>query len=70
MQALSQDGQSLRYVLALGLRTLTLQTGDSYRHDIGLSSDELAVLIGSKAVQELHHQDIKIIRQKSSALKK
>ncbi|EJP50130.1 hypothetical protein ACINNAV18_3236 [Acinetobacter baumannii Naval-18] len=59
MQALSQDGQSLRYVLALGLRTLTLQTGDSYRHDIGLSSDELAVLIGSKAVQELHHQDIK-----------
>ncbi|MDW5429159.1 DEAD/DEAH box helicase family protein, partial [Acinetobacter baumannii] len=38
MQALSQDGQSLRYVLALGLRTLTLQTGDSYRHDIGLSS--------------------------------
>ncbi|MCO8055119.1 type I-F CRISPR-associated helicase Cas3f [Acinetobacter towneri] len=55
MQALSQDGQSLRYVLALGLRTLTLQTGDSYRKDIGLSNDELAVLIGSKAVQELHN---------------
>ena len=54
MQALSKDGQSLRYVLALGLRTLTLQTGDSYREDIGLSNDELAVLIGSKAVQELH----------------
>ncbi len=44
------------YVLALGLRTLTLQTGDSYRKDIGLSNDELAVLIGSKAVQELHHK--------------
>ncbi|WP_168408262.1 type I-F CRISPR-associated helicase Cas3f [Acinetobacter indicus] len=56
MQALSKDGQSLRYVLALGLRTLTLQTGDSYRKDIGLSNDELAVLIGSKAVQELHQQ--------------
>ncbi|MEN3980086.1 type I-F CRISPR-associated helicase Cas3f [Acinetobacter sp. CWB-B33] len=56
MQALSKD-QSLRYVLALGLRTLTLQTGDSYRHDIGLSNDELAVLIGSKAVQELHHKN-------------
>jgi len=55
MQALSKDGQSLRYVLALGLRTLTLQTGDSYRQDIGLSNDELAVLIGSKAVQELHN---------------
>ncbi|ESK57654.1 type I-F CRISPR-associated helicase Cas3f [Acinetobacter tjernbergiae] len=58
MQALSKDGQSLRYILALGLRTLTLQTGDSYRHDIGLSNDELAVLIGSKVVQELHHRSI------------
>lgn len=56
MQVLSKDGQSLRYVLALGLRTLTLQTGDSYRKDIGLNNDELAVLIGSKAVQELHQQ--------------
>lgn len=54
MQALSLDAQSLRYVLALGLRTLTLQTGDSYTQDIGLASDELAVLIGSKAVLELH----------------
>ncbi|MBJ8423854.1 type I-F CRISPR-associated helicase Cas3 [Acinetobacter bereziniae] len=59
MQALSKDGKSLRYILALGLRTLTLQTGDSYRHDIGLNHDELAVLIGSKAVQELHHQNKK-----------
>lgn len=56
IQALSKD-QSLRYVLALGLRTLTLQTGDSYRNDIGLGNDELAVLIGSKAVQELHHKN-------------
>lgn len=57
MQALSRDAQSLRYILALGLRTLTLQTGDSYRKDIGLNNDELAVLIGSKAVQELHHKN-------------
>lgn len=33
MQALSDDGQSLRFILALGLRTLTLQTGDEYRVD-------------------------------------
>ena len=57
MQALSPNADSLRYILALGLRTLTLQTGDSYRNDIGLGNDELAVLIGSKAVQELHHQN-------------
>ncbi len=56
MQALSKDGASLRYILALGLRTLTLQTGDEYRERIGLSNDELAVLIGSRAVMELHAQ--------------
>ncbi|MCG8336487.1 MAG: type I-F CRISPR-associated helicase Cas3f, partial [Proteobacteria bacterium] len=56
MRALSEDGQSLRYVLALGLRTLTLQTGDEYRERIGLDDTELAVLIGSKAVIDLHKQ--------------
>lgn len=55
MQALSPEGNGLRYVLALGLRTLTLQTGHEYRERIGLSGDELAVLIGSKAVSELHN---------------
>jgi len=56
MQALSTDGDTLRYVLALGLRTLTLQTGDEYRERIGLDDGELAVLIGSKAIMELHNQ--------------
>ena len=56
MRALSPGASSLRYVLALGLRTLTLQTGDEYRERIGLDNSELAVLIGSKAVMELHQQ--------------
>ncbi|MCP3703470.1 MAG: type I-F CRISPR-associated helicase Cas3, partial [Alteromonas sp.] len=56
MQALSDDGDSLRFVLALGLRTLTLQTGDEYRKRVGLDETELAVLIGSRAVMELHQQ--------------
>jgi CRISPR-associated endonuclease/helicase Cas3 len=56
MRALSSDGDSLRYILALGLRTLTLQTGDEYRDRIGLDDSELAVLIGSKAIMELHNQ--------------
>jgi len=55
MQAVSDDKKSIRYILALGLRTLTLQTGDEYREKIGLSSKELAVLIGSKAVLNLHN---------------
>jgi CRISPR-associated endonuclease/helicase Cas3 len=56
MRALSADGESLRFILALGLRTLTLQTGDEYRDRIGLKSDELAVLIGSSAIKELHEK--------------
>ncbi len=65
MQALSINGNSLRYILALGLRTLTLQTGDEYRHRIGLDDSELAVLIGSKAVTELHNS-AKIEEQEAS----
>ncbi|WP_428354686.1 type I-F CRISPR-associated helicase Cas3f [Methyloprofundus sp.] len=56
MQALSANEESLRYILALGLRTLTLQTGDEYKDKIGLKNDELAVLIGSKAILNLHQQ--------------
>lgn len=56
MQSISKDGESLRYVLALGLRTLTLQTGDEYRERIELNKEELAVLIGSKAIMELHYK--------------
>ena len=64
MRALSPDFESLRYVLALGLRTLTLQTGDEYRNRIGLDSSELAVLIGSKAVMELHEQNQQDTKEK------
>ena len=56
MQAISEDGKSLRYILALGLRSLTLQTGDVYQKQLGLDDTELAVLIGSEAVKELHSQ--------------
>jgi len=56
MRAVSENNKSLRYILALGLRTLTLQTGDEYRKRIGLDDNELAVLIGSKAILELHNK--------------
>ena len=42
--------------MALGLRTLTLQTGDEYKNKIGLNGEELAILIGSKAILDLHQQ--------------
>lgn len=61
MMALSENNQELRYILALGLRTLTLQTGDEYRKRIFNNSDgsDLGILIGSKAIIELHEERLK-----------
>lgn len=56
-KALSSDRESLRFSFALGLRTLTLQTGDSFRDDLSFSSSDLAVVIGSAAVTDLHNMD-------------
>ena len=60
MQALSPDGKTMRYTLALGLRSLTLQTGSEYRERMHLTKDELAVIIGSQAIAELYHQKQKV----------
>lgn len=49
--------QHLRYNLALGLRTLTLQTGDEYRAKLNLDNTQMAVLVGSSAVRFLHEQN-------------
>ncbi|PCI69177.1 MAG: type I-F CRISPR-associated helicase Cas3 [Piscirickettsiaceae bacterium] len=68
MQSLSANEESLRYILALGLRTLTLQTGDEYKDKIGLNDEELAVLIGSKAVVDLHKQKNKTGSESSTSL--
>ena len=55
MYALS-DEETCRFSVALGLRTLTLQTGDGLKKNLDLKHDELAVLIGSQAFIELHQQ--------------
>jgi CRISPR-associated endonuclease/helicase Cas3 len=47
-------GRGLRATVALGLRTLTLQTGDAYREALGMGPDQLSVLIGSQSVMDLH----------------
>ena len=46
-----------RFTVAMGLRTLTLQTGDAYRLRLGLGAEDLAVLVGSAETRALHaHQ--------------
>jgi CRISPR-associated endonuclease/helicase Cas3 len=54
MYGLSEEGKC-RFSIALGLRTLTLQTGDALSDDLKLKN-EMAVLIGSQAVKDLHVQ--------------
>lgn len=43
-----------RFTVALGLRTLTLQTGDAYRERLRLGAEDLAVLVGGSATRALH----------------
>ncbi len=56
LYALADPLRGARFTVALGLRTLTLQTGDAYRDRLHLGSDEMAVLVGGAAVRELHEQ--------------
>jgi len=43
-----------RFTVALGLRTLTLQTGDAYRERLHLGTEDLAVMVGGAATKALH----------------
>ncbi|MCA6215894.1 type I-F CRISPR-associated helicase Cas3 [Ideonella sp. B7] len=57
MYALADPSQGLRCAFALGLRTLTLQTGQSFRALLGLGDDDLAIRVGgsaSRALFEFH----------------
>ncbi|CAA6811924.1 MAG: CRISPR-associated helicase Cas3, Yersinia-type [uncultured Thiotrichaceae bacterium] len=63
MYGLSDKGKS-RFSVALGLRTLTLQTARALKKDLRLAEDELALLIGSQAVKDLHQQSLEPIKSK------
>ncbi len=46
-----------RFTIALGLRTLTLQTGDAYRDRLHLGPEDMAVLVGGGAIRALHEHE-------------
>lgn len=46
MYALSDKAKGWRCAFALGLRTLTKQTGKEYRQKLGLSDEDVAILVG------------------------
>jgi CRISPR-associated endonuclease/helicase Cas3 len=53
MYALADAEKGTRFSIALGLRTLTTQTGDALKENLKLDESEIATIIGSSAVQRL-----------------
>jgi CRISPR-associated endonuclease/helicase Cas3 len=57
MYALADEKLGCRFSVALGLRTLTLQTGEALAKLLKLKEEEYAVLIGSQAVKKLYDKN-------------
>jgi len=53
MYGLADPIRGMRCAFALGLRTLTLQTGRSFERALGVSDDVLATLVGGSAARKL-----------------
>lgn len=53
MYGLADEDKGCRFSIAMGLRTLTLQTGKALTDNRLLDSDEVATMIGSQAVQKI-----------------
>jgi len=60
MYALNDPERGMRCAFALGLRSLTLQTGRVFRDLLGLDEDDLAIRVGGAASHELfeHQQEL------------
>ena len=53
MYALANPKKGARLTIALGLRVLTLQTGQSFRQNLHLTDSQLAILVGGRAQKQL-----------------
>ncbi len=53
MNALAEPSTGMRCAFAIGLRTLTLQTGRSFQNDLGLNEEQLAIQVGGAASRAL-----------------
>ncbi|GAA6171850.1 type I-F CRISPR-associated helicase Cas3f [Colwellia sp. KU-HH00111] len=53
MYAIGEQTGNKRFSIALGLRTLTLQTGREFKDSIGLNDEKLAIAVGGSAVKQL-----------------
>lgn len=67
MHALADPAQGMRCAFAMGLRTLTLQTGRAFRDLLGLADDELAIRVGGSASRALFEHHERMAEQTGSA---
>jgi len=67
MYALADPAQGMRCAFAMGLRTLTLQTGRAFRDLLGLADDELAIRVGGSASRALFEHHERMAEQTGSA---
>jgi len=63
MYALENKTGRVRFSVALGLRTLTLQTGKEFRKKLDLNEQQLAIAVGGIAVKELFENKQSSIQQ-------
>lgn len=66
LYALASPQHGARFSIALGLRTLTLQTGEVYREQMGLGAEDLAILVGGGAIRALHEYQLERDTQMAS----
>lgn len=67
MYALADPEQGMRCAFAMGLRTLTLQTGQAFRQLLGLDDEDLAIRVGGSANRALFEHFEGLAEAKGSA---
>lgn len=67
MYALADPERGTRCAFAMGLRTLTLQTGRAFRDLLGLGDDELAIRVGGSASKALFEHNERLAEATGSA---
>ncbi|MDH4482976.1 MAG: type I-F CRISPR-associated helicase Cas3f [Rhodoferax sp.] len=67
MYALADPALGMRCAFAMGLRTLTLQTGQAFSELLGLDEEDLAILVGGSANRALFEHFEALAEAKGSA---
>ncbi len=67
MYALAEPALGMRCAFAMGLRTLTLQTGKAFKELLGLEDDELAIRVGDAASRALFEAQFRQAEKSGSA---